>query len=36
MDVFVEPVLPRPGVLVCGASPVAVALPSWQRGSALP
>ncbi len=26
MDVFVEPVLPRPGVLVCGASPVAVAV----------
>ena len=26
MDVFVEPVLPRPGVVVCGASPVAVAV----------
>jgi xanthine dehydrogenase accessory factor len=26
MDVFVEPVLPRPGVLVCGASPVAIAV----------
>jgi xanthine dehydrogenase accessory factor len=26
MDVFVEPVLPRPGVLVCGTSPVAVAV----------
>ena len=26
MDVFVEPVLPRPGVLVCGGSPVAVAV----------
>jgi xanthine dehydrogenase accessory factor len=26
MDVFVEPVLPRPCVLVCGASPVAVAV----------
>jgi xanthine dehydrogenase accessory factor len=26
MDVFVEPMLPRPGVLVCGASPVAVAV----------
>ncbi len=26
MDVFVEPILPRPGVLVCGASPVAVAV----------
>jgi len=26
MDVFVEPVLPRPGLLVCGGSPVAVAV----------
>lgn len=26
MDVFVEPVLPRPELLVCGASPVAIAL----------
>ena len=26
MDVFVEPVLPRPELLICGASPVAVAL----------
>lgn len=26
MDVFVEPILPRPRVLVCGGSPVAVAL----------
>jgi xanthine dehydrogenase accessory factor len=26
MDVFVEPVLPRPGVVVCGGSPVAVAV----------
>src|SRR5579872_6897425 len=26
MDVFVEPVLPRPELLVCGATPVAVAL----------
>jgi xanthine dehydrogenase accessory factor len=26
MDVFVEPMLPRPGVLVCGATPVAVAV----------
>jgi len=26
MDVFVEPILPRPGLLVCGGSPVAVAL----------
>jgi xanthine dehydrogenase accessory factor len=26
MDVFVEPVLPKPEILICGASPVAVAL----------
>jgi xanthine dehydrogenase accessory factor len=26
MDVFVEPVLPRPELLICGATPVAVAL----------
>jgi xanthine dehydrogenase accessory factor len=26
MDVFVEPVFPRPGLLVCGGSPVAVAV----------
>jgi xanthine dehydrogenase accessory factor len=26
MDIFVEPVLPRPHVVVCGASPVAVAV----------
>jgi xanthine dehydrogenase accessory factor len=26
MDIFVEPVLPRPGVLVCGTTPVAAAL----------
>ena len=26
MDVFVEPVLPKPELLVCGASPVAIAL----------
>ena len=26
MDVFVEPVLPRPQLIVCGSSPVAVAL----------
>ncbi len=31
MDVFVEPVLPRPELLVCGASPVAVALASLAR-----
>src|SRR5262245_3513514 len=26
MDIFVEPVLPRPQVVICGGSPVAVAL----------
>src|SRR5215831_17307255 len=26
MDIFVEPVLPRPQIVVCGSSPVAVAL----------
>jgi xanthine dehydrogenase accessory factor len=31
MDIFVEPVLPRPQVIVCGASPVAVALAELAR-----
>jgi len=31
MDVFVEPVLPRPQILVCGASPVAVAVADLGR-----
>ena len=31
MDVFVEPVLPRPQLLVCGASPVAVAVADLGR-----
>jgi xanthine dehydrogenase accessory factor len=31
MDVFVEPVLPRPELLICGASPVAVALAGLGR-----
>jgi xanthine dehydrogenase accessory factor len=26
MDIFVEPVLPRPEIVICGSSPVAVAL----------
>ncbi|MES0884117.1 XdhC family protein [Roseibium sp. SCP14] len=26
MDIFVEPVLPRPSLVICGASPVAIAL----------
>lgn len=31
MDVFVEPVLPRPNLLICGASPVAMALADLAR-----
>ena len=31
MDVFVEPVLPRPQLVVCGASPVAVAIADLGR-----
>jgi len=31
MDVFVEPVLPRPQVVVCGSSPVAVAIARLAR-----
>jgi xanthine dehydrogenase accessory factor len=31
MDVFVEPVLPRPQVLLCGSSPVAVSLADLAR-----
>jgi xanthine dehydrogenase accessory factor len=31
MDVFVEPVLPRPVLVICGASPVAVALADLSR-----
>lgn len=31
MDVFVEPVLPRPTLVLCGASPVAVALADLAR-----
>ncbi|HXE86870.1 MAG TPA: XdhC family protein, partial [Hyphomicrobiaceae bacterium] len=31
MDVFVEPVLPKPELLVCGATPVAVALADLGR-----
>jgi xanthine dehydrogenase accessory factor len=33
MDVFVEPVLPRPQVVVCGSSPVAVAVADLARAS---
>ena len=36
MDIFVEPMLPRPEIVVCGSSPVAVAIadlgaPAWLR-----
>src|SRR5712691_12382767 len=31
MDVFVEPVLPRPQIVICGASPVAVAVADLGR-----
>ncbi len=33
MDIFVEPVLPRPRVVVCGSSPVAVAIADLARRS---
>jgi xanthine dehydrogenase accessory factor len=32
MDIFVEPVLPRPEIVICGSSPVAVALAALGRG----
>jgi xanthine dehydrogenase accessory factor len=32
MDIFIEPVLPRPSLVILGASPVAVALASQARG----
>ena len=31
MDIFVEPVLPRPQIVVCGSSPVAVAIADLGR-----
>jgi xanthine dehydrogenase accessory factor len=31
MDIFIEPVMPRPELLVCGASPVAVAVAGLAR-----
>jgi xanthine dehydrogenase accessory factor len=31
MDIFVEPMLPRPEIIVCGASPVAVAIADLGR-----
>jgi len=31
MDVFVEPVLPRPQIVICGTSPVAVAVAQLAR-----
>ena len=33
MDIFVEPILPRPQVVVCGSSPVAVAVADLARRS---
>jgi xanthine dehydrogenase accessory factor len=33
MDIFVEPVLPRPQVVICGSSPVAVAIADLARRS---
>src|SRR5499425_1790518 len=33
MDIFVEPVLPRPQIVVCGSSPVAVAIADLARRS---
>ena len=31
MDIFVEPVLPRPQIIICGSSPVAVAVADLAR-----
>jgi xanthine dehydrogenase accessory factor len=31
MDIFIEPVLPRPQVVICGSSPVAVAIADFAR-----
>ena len=31
MDIFIEPVLPRPQIVICGASPVAVAIADFGR-----
>ena len=33
MDIFIEPVLPRPQVVICGSSPVAVAIAELARWS---
>jgi xanthine dehydrogenase accessory factor len=33
MDIFVEPVLPRPQVVICGSSPVAVAIANLAKRS---
>jgi len=33
MDIFVEPVMPRPQVVICGSSPVAVAIADLARRS---
>ena len=31
MDIFIEPVLPRPQVIICGSSPVAVAIADFAK-----
>ena len=31
MDIFVEPVLPRPQIIICGSSPVAVAIADFAK-----
>ncbi len=31
MDIFIEPVLPRPNVVICGSSPVAVAVADFAK-----
>ena len=35
MDIFVEPVMPRPSIVICGSSPVAVALSRLGLGHGL-
>ena len=35
MDIFVEPVLPHPSLVILGASPVAMSLAAQARGSAI-
>jgi xanthine dehydrogenase accessory factor len=33
MDIFVEPILPRPQIVICGSSPVAVAVADLAKRS---